>query len=72
MAEGKRIEIGFEGGQVMTLRIDENRLAGLRKELGGGGWIDLETEDGPVALDAGKVVFVRESGASHTIGFSGA
>jgi hypothetical protein len=70
MAETKRIEVGFDGGQVMSMRVDADGLAKLRKAVGDKGWLDLESEDGRVSLDATKVVFVRESGAAHTIGFS--
>jgi hypothetical protein len=70
-AERKRIEVGFIGGQVVSLRIDDEALSGLRKAVeGGGGWQDLETEDGTIALDLDKVVFVRAAGSPHTIGFT--
>jgi hypothetical protein len=67
----KRVEIGFGGGQVVTVRIADEALASLRREVEGDGWHDLETEDGTVALQLSKVVFVRIAGAPHTIGFSG-
>jgi len=70
--EMKRVEVGFGGGQVMTVRITDETLRGLRGAVDGGeGWHDLATEDGSVALDLAKVVFLRTSGAPHTIGFSG-
>jgi hypothetical protein len=68
----KRVEIGFGGGQVVSVRIADEALASLRREVeSGNGWHDLETEDGTVALQLSKVVFVRIAGAPHTIGFSG-
>jgi hypothetical protein len=70
--ELKRIEVGFDGGQVVSVRIPDAALADLRRAVeGADGWHDLETEDGTVALDLAKVVFVRIAGAPHTIGFSG-
>jgi hypothetical protein len=70
--EMKRVEVGFGGGQVMTVRVTEKTLRELRGAVDGGkGWHDLSTEDGSVALDLAKVVFVRTTGAPHTIGFSG-
>jgi hypothetical protein len=70
--ELKRVEIGFGGGQVVSVRIADEALASLRREVeSGDGWHDLETEDGTVALQLSKVVFVRIAGAPHTIGFSG-
>jgi hypothetical protein len=70
--ELKRVEIGFGGGQVVSVRIADEALASLRRQVeSGDGWHDLETEDGTVALQLSKVVFVRIAGAPHTIGFSG-
>lgn len=71
-AEAKRIEIGFDGGQVISVRLTDERLGELRSAVGGdGGWHDLETADGSLALDLGKVAFVRGSGGGGSIGFSG-
>ena len=70
--EMKRVEVGFGGGQVMTVRITDETLRELRGAVEGGeGWHDLTTEDGSVSLDLTKVVFMRTAGAPHTIGFSG-
>ena len=70
--EMKRVEVGFGGGQVMSVRVTDGTLGELRRAVERGeGWHDLETEDGAVALDLAKVVFVRTAGAPHTIGFSG-
>jgi hypothetical protein len=66
----QRVEIGFEGGQVISTRIAEKVLRDLRKQLDRGGWHDLETEDGVVAIDLGKVAFVRVDSGDHRVGFS--
>jgi hypothetical protein len=71
MAEMKRIEVGFEGGQVMSARVSEDDLKTLREAVQRGhGWHHLDAEDGPVSLDTAQVVFVRTAAAAHTIGFS--
>jgi hypothetical protein len=71
MAEMKRIEVGFGGGQVMSARVSEDALHTLREAVQRGhGWHDLDAEDGPVTLDTAQVVFVRTAAAAHTIGFS--
>ena len=68
-----RDEIGFSGGQVMSARLGEDALTGLRSAVeSNSGWHDLETDEGSVALDASKVVFVRVAGSQQTIGFRGA
>jgi hypothetical protein len=69
MAEAQRIEIGFEGGQVITARIAEDDLRELREQLEQGGWHDLHTEDGVVSLQLGTIAFVRVASASSRVGF---
>jgi hypothetical protein len=72
MAERTRVEIGFDGGQVVSLRLDEEALSGLRQAVeAGGGWRDLETDEGTFAVDLSKVVFVRSESPSHAVGFGG-
>ena len=72
MTEMQRAEIGFAGGQVVSVRLAAGSLAALRTGLEGGeGWHDLETDDGTVALDLARVVFVRTAASAHTIGFAG-
>jgi hypothetical protein len=71
MAAG-RVEIGFSGGQVVAVRLRDERVTDLRKALDkADGWFDLETEDGEVAVDLREVVFVRGAPGEHRIGFSG-
>ena len=74
MAESRpeRMEIGFDGGQVIAVRLTTDQLNELRRSLdAGGGWYDVSTEDGDLALDLRKVVFLRTKSADHRIGFSG-
>ena len=71
MAAG-RVEIGFAGGQVVGVRMNEDKVKDLRKALDkADGWADVETEDGDIALDLRQVVFVRGAPGEHRIGFSG-
>jgi hypothetical protein len=70
--DAKRVEIGFDGGQVVSVRLGEDGFKDLRRAVeDGSGWFDLRTEEGTFALDLRKVVFVRGAGGSHSIGFSG-
>jgi hypothetical protein len=65
-----RVDIGFIGGQVLSVRLDEGALKGVRKALERDmGWHDLETEDGQVALDLAKVAYVRLDSGEHKVGF---
>ena len=69
MADAQRVEIGFEGGQVISVRLAEDDLKDLRKQLEKGGWHDLHTEEGVVALYLGKVAFMRIESGAHRVGF---
>ena len=71
-SEIHRIEVGFMGNQVITLRLDENQLKHLRKQLSDGGWATVATDDGEVDIDLAKVAFLRVSAGAHSVGFGGA
>jgi len=68
-ADAHRISVGFHGGQVLALRVSNEQLNTLNKSLGSGGWHELDTEDGPVRLDLGKVVYVRSESDELRVGF---
>ena len=70
MAEAQRVEIGFEGGQVVSVRLTEDDLKDLRKQLEKGGWHDLRTEEGILSVYLGKVAFLRIDSGDHRVGFS--
>lgn len=67
----RSLSIGFQGGQVLALRVQEDQLQGLYAALGATGWHELAAEDGPVRLDLGQVVFVRSDDGDHRVGFFG-
>ena len=71
MAEAQKIEIGFEGGQVISVRLGDDELKELRKQVEKGGWHDVKTEDGTLALYLGKVSFIQINSGAHRVGFSG-
>jgi len=70
MTDAQRVEIGFEGGQVISARLADDDLEDLRKQLEKGGWHDLHTEDGVLAVHLGKVAFLRIESGDHRVGFS--
>jgi hypothetical protein len=69
MADTQRVEIGFEGGQVISARLGEDELKALRKGVEKGGWQDVKTEDGVLALYLGKVAFLKIESGEHRVGF---
>ena len=69
MADAQKVEIGFEGGQVVSVRLTEGELRELRKQVEKGGWHDVRTEDGVLALYVGKIAFLRIDSGDHRVGF---
>ena len=72
MTSAERVSIGFSGGGMVEVRIDEAKLKDLRKALDkGDGWFDIEAEEGFVAIDLRQVVFIRSATTPQRIGFGG-
>ena len=70
MADFTRVDIGFEGGQVLALRVSEDEHERLRKALEKGeGWHDLKTQDSDITLNLDEVVYVRLDTEEHRVGF---
>ena len=69
MADTQKVEIGFEGGQVVAVRLTPDELKDLRKQVEKGGWHDVETEDGILSVYVGKVAFLRIDSGQHRVGF---
>ena len=65
----QKISIGFLGGQVLSARVAPDELTRLRNALEAGGWHDLRAEDGTVALDLSKIVYVLADHEEHRVGF---
>ena len=65
----QKINIGFDGGQILSARVKPAELTKLRAALDGQGWHDLTAEDGTIALDLAKVVYVLVDHEEHRVGF---
>jgi hypothetical protein len=65
----QRISIGFLGGQTLAARVVPAELTKLRTALGSDGWHDITAEDGTVAIDLEKVVYVIVDHEEHRVGF---
>ncbi|HEY2216040.1 MAG TPA: hypothetical protein VGH21_01005 [Solirubrobacteraceae bacterium] len=66
----QQISIGFQGGQVLALRVADDQLKALTKALGDSGWHELTSDEGPVRLDLAQVVYVRSESSDLRVGFS--
>ena len=67
----RRTALGFQGGQVLSLRLPEEVLTSLRQTLKDGKerWVEVEASDGAVLVDVGQVVYLRVESDEHRIGF---
>jgi hypothetical protein len=67
----RRGAIGFQGGQVLSIRVPEAELVKLRSVLREGRerWHEVEATDGAVLVDLGQVVYLRVDSDEHRIGF---
>jgi hypothetical protein len=68
-APARRIGIGFQGGQVLALRVSDEQLRALNRALGTNGWHEVDSEEGPVRLDLSQVVYVRSDSDELRVGF---
>jgi hypothetical protein len=67
----RKIAIGFQGGQVLALRLSEAQLKELNGVLREGRerWHEVEAADGAVLVDVGQVVYLRVESDEHRVGF---
>ena len=60
----QRVNIGFESGAALAVRLEDDALKG-------DGWHELDTADGRVDLKLDDVIYVSEASTEHRIGFGG-
>ena len=69
MSNTRHVTIGFQGGQVLALRVADDALKSINKALGSAGWHEIESEDGPVRIDLAQVVYLSAEGDDSRVGF---
>ena len=67
----RRVDLGFAGGQVLTLRLREPAYVALNEALQADAtrWHAVTTEDSEVSVDLGQVVYVRLDTETSRVGF---
>jgi hypothetical protein len=68
----RRIDIGFQGGQVLPVRVTGEVHDAFRKALSDSGsdrWFELHTQDSEVHIDLSQVVYVRLDTEDQRVGF---
>lgn len=67
----RRAAVGFQGGQVLSLRLSDSQLTELRVVIREGRerWHEVEAADGAVLVDVGQIVYLRVESDEHRVGF---
>ncbi len=65
----RRVTVGFQGGQVLALRLTDEALKSFNAALGTAGWHELDSEDGPVRVDLAQIVYVGAESDELRVGF---
>jgi hypothetical protein len=69
MTGSRRISVGFQGGQVLSLRCSDAQLKRLHGALGGEGWHEVESDDGPIRVNLAQIVYVSADTDELRVGF---
>jgi hypothetical protein len=73
MAEDvKRADFGFQGGQVLSVRVSQEAYDSLRNALEkerADRWYELKTQDSDISVDLSQVVYVRIDTEDQRVGF---
>ena len=72
MAKRTRLDVGFQGGQVLAVRASNEAYDGLLTALGddkASRWHTLETDDSEILVDLSQVVYVRRESGDQRVGF---
>lgn len=66
------MEVGFDGGQVMSVLVDAKTADDLEQALDGGvGSFALDAEDGRYTVALPRIVYVKRYSREGRVGFSG-
>jgi hypothetical protein len=68
----RQIDIGFQGGLVLPVRVSDDVHEAFRKALSNSSsdrWFELHTQDSEVHIDLSQVVYVRLDTEEHRVGF---
>ena len=72
MSELRRLDVGFQGGQVLAVRSPLDAYDKLVKALGDDKakrWHTLETDDSEILVDLAQVVYIRRDSGNQKVGF---
>lgn len=72
MAELRRMDVGFQGGQVLAVRAPvesyDAMVAALADERAER-WHELHTDDSEISIDLAQVAYIRRESGDQKVGF---
>jgi hypothetical protein len=71
--ERVRIEIGFEGGTILSAQVSAGDAERLHRKLeaGGDGTVDVELEEGSCTVVVTRVLYLKRFARESRVGFGG-
>ena len=72
MSNLRRLDVGFQGGQVLAVRIEVEAYDALVKALADDRserWHQLDTDDSQMQIDLSQVVYVQRESGDQKVGF---
>ena len=72
MAELRRMDVGFQGGQVLAVRAPAEAYDKLLKALEDAKakrWHTLDTDDSEILVDLSQVVYIQRERGDQKVGF---
>jgi hypothetical protein len=69
MADQVRIEIGFDGGQSLSMLVRPESADELERGIGGEGSVSLDAEDSRFIVNLRRVVYLRRFHREARVGF---
>jgi hypothetical protein len=65
----QRVTIGFQGSQVLSLKMQDEDLDALLRALAAGDWHDIAVDDGTVRANLSQVIYVKTDRDESRVGF---
>ena len=68
----RRLDVGFQGGQVLAVRSPTDAYDKLVKALSDDKskrWHTLETDDSEILVDLAQIVYIRRDSGNQKVGF---
>jgi hypothetical protein len=65
----QRVEMGFEGGLILVVRLDADQWSKLETAIGAGGHVSVTGEEANYVVDTSKISYVKVETSTTRVGF---